>query len=229
MSRSKLSVPQKLRSFQICHPKDFSFILACPIANKDAQAYISCITDTTTVTLTVHSRDEASLAQSLSDNGLSVRSIGLRGRFHYPGNIKAVQQMKDLCSRDKRFQLPSAGHSALPLRSNSDAQLITRGVLHEIALDSILTEQAHWYETVKSTIAAIGGEKMSVMFVGAESILPRSLASEVNCEPSPHGPPYAKTIESPILQMEHTQICLTSRHFPQRHAQKANPEPRIQP
>lgn len=83
--------------------------------------------------------------------------------------------MKDLCNRDERFQLPDAGRLLLPLRSNADAELITQGALHHIALDSILTQQSQWYQTVETIIAAMGGQNIDIESVGPDSLMPRSL------------------------------------------------------
>ena len=85
-------------------------------------------------------------------------------------NVEAVQRIKDFCSRDKRFQLPTADSLILSLRSNGDAKLITQGALHEIALDSILTVPSHWYQTIKSTVTAMGKQNIDIKCIGAESI-----------------------------------------------------------
>ncbi|KAL8720221.1 MAG: hypothetical protein Q9225_002883 [Loekoesia sp. 1 TL-2023] len=150
---------------------------------KDVQAYISCITDRTAVTVTMPSREETSFLIRLTEVSLLAQSIGLRGRYHHGGNSKAVHQIKDLCSGDERFKFPHADRLILPLRSNTDAGLITNGALHDLALDSILTEQSQWFETVKATVAASGGKNVDVISVGTESFLPRSVTSELHLRP----------------------------------------------
>ncbi|KAL8932160.1 MAG: hypothetical protein Q9211_006490, partial [Gyalolechia sp. 1 TL-2023] len=146
-------------------------------------AYISCATDRSSATVTIPSREERSFTQQLVESGMLVQSIGLRGRYHHPDNIGAVRQLKDLCTADKRFQLPTADRLVLPLRSNFDAGLITKGALHDIALDSILVKQSHWFQTVKTAVADLEGKKIKVINVGIGSVSPRSLRPELSTGP----------------------------------------------
>ncbi|KAL9024283.1 MAG: hypothetical protein Q9196_006628, partial [Gyalolechia fulgens] len=134
-------------------------------------------------TVTIPSREERSFTQQLVESGMLVQSIGLRGRYHHPDNIGAVRQLKDLCTADKRFQLPTADRLVLPLRSNFDAGLITKGALHDIALDSILVKQSHWFQTVKTAVADLEGKKIKVINVGIGSVSPRSLRPELSTGP----------------------------------------------
>lgn len=144
---------------------------------------MSCHTDKNAVTVTVCTRDADSFTQRLSKNGLSAKSIGLRGRYHHSTHTNAAQQMKEFCKRDKRFQLPSTDCLVSPLRSNSDAEPITTGALHDIALDSILTVQSRWYWTVEASIAAVDGQNVGVKVVGANSIIPRTLTAKLSHPP----------------------------------------------
>ncbi|KAL8724680.1 MAG: hypothetical protein Q9166_007814 [cf. Caloplaca sp. 2 TL-2023] len=127
------------------------------------QAYGSCITDRSSITVTIPSRGGTSFVLRLVEAGLSVQSIGLRGRYHHQDNFKAVQQMKEVYGSDRRLQLPTADRLVLPLRSNTDAGVITEGALHEIALNSILIEQSLWFQTVEATVAALGRKNVDVL------------------------------------------------------------------
>ena len=71
---------------------------------------------------------------------------------------------------------------ALPMRSDSTSEIITQGPLHEIALDSILARQSHWYRTVRATVASTGTRKVKIMTVGAGSFVPRSISTELNSQ-----------------------------------------------
>lgn len=88
--------------------------------------------------------------------------------------------MRELCKRDEQFRLPTADRLVLPLRSNSGAQPITTGALHEIALDSILHTKSQWYQTVEASVAALEGQVMDIQVIGAESVMPRTLTSKLN-------------------------------------------------
>ena len=128
--------------------------------------------------MTVPSRDASSFAVRVTEGGLAVQSIGLHGRFHCSVHVEAVQHLKDLFKQDSRFQLPTAGSVISSLRSNSDAKLITKGALHNIALDSILIEQSQWFRTVQATVAAMKGKKINIIPIGTQGFVPRSVTTE---------------------------------------------------
>lgn len=110
--------------------------------------------------------------------------------------------MKDLCNRDKSFRLLTADRLILPLRSNVDAEVLTQGALHEIALDSILTAPSRWYQTIKATATAMGEQNINVKCIGADSILPRSLAFAVTHQPRSPGHSNEKQSLSPGLSTD---------------------------
>ncbi|KAL8651541.1 MAG: hypothetical protein Q9210_003192, partial [Variospora velana] len=139
------------------------------------QAYISCVTDEDSVTVTLPSQKKASFAKRLTEAGILTHSIGLRGRYHHQDHTLTARQLKKLCRHDSRFKFPAADRLVLPLRSNSDSRLIAGGVLHDIALHSILTEQSEWFHTVKAAVGALGGDRIQIKSVGAGSFSPRSL------------------------------------------------------
>ncbi|KAL9020402.1 MAG: hypothetical protein Q9185_002376 [Variospora sp. 1 TL-2023] len=142
------------------------------------QAYISCVTDEDSVTVTLPSQKEASFAKRLAEAGILTHSIGLRGRYHHQDHTLAARQLGELCRYDSRFKFPAADRLVLPLRSNSDSRLIADGVLpriESVALQSILTEQSEWYDTVKAAVGALGGDNIHIRSVGGGSFSPRSL------------------------------------------------------
>ncbi|KAL8636935.1 MAG: hypothetical protein Q9228_005733 [Teloschistes exilis] len=167
-----------------------------------SSAYISCFTDTNTVTVVVSSQEEAAFTQSLFKHGLSVRLIGTQGRYHDHKNSKAVQGIKDLCRRDTRLQFPRADHLALPLRSNIDASLIKQGYLHDIALESILAQPSQWYQTLKTTIQDMGNQRIEINAMGAEPFVPRSLTSNLNYRTTPTQTSSSKLPDSPQSWIE---------------------------
>lgn len=132
--------------------------------------------------MTVPLRDASSFALQLSKGGPSWHSIGLHGRFHHPIHSAAIPSLKDLCKRDKRFQFLSAERKAFSLRSQSTSDLIIQDPLHDIALDSILAEQSHWFRTVRAAVASIGSKKVEIITVGAGSFVPRSITTELKSQ-----------------------------------------------
>ena len=64
------------------------------------------------------------------------------------------------------------------MRSTADAEIIATGALHDIAVNLILCKQAHWFDTVKTTLAEMQGRKnVKMLLFGKESFVPRSLSS----------------------------------------------------
>ncbi|KAJ5497536.1 hypothetical protein N7463_009523 [Penicillium fimorum] len=140
-------------------------------------AYISCITDDRTLTVTLSNRHLEHLTDGLGKNRISTTVLGLDGSYHHPKHDHAAQQLKEICSQNPDLQLPTANELRLPLRSTSDTEPITMGLLHDVAIDLILCKRAHWYQTVKRTIDD-NDNRHNPRFVaiGSESCIPRSLA-----------------------------------------------------
>lgn len=135
------------------------------------------MTDKNRVTVTIFDREGRSVVRQLSTLGLSVQPISLHGRYHHrPAHENAFRSLKELCWQDTRFQLPNAAELVLPLRSNIDGELISTGRLHEIALESILMHKCEWFQTVQAAVTDAGVEKSSVIPVGPEASIPRSIA-----------------------------------------------------
>ncbi|KAL8883015.1 MAG: hypothetical protein Q9198_000074 [Flavoplaca austrocitrina] len=169
------------------------------------KAYISCVTDENSATVTIPLHDEGSFAGRLTEMTLLGQPIGLRGRYHHPDNIQNAQQLKDLCRHDKRFQLPSADRVVLSLRSNSNTKVITDGALHDVAIDSILAQQSKWFQTVRATVAALGTENIIITSVGTGSFIPYSITTASLTRSTPatqrgRATEGQKTIDGPALE-----------------------------
>ncbi|KAI0884111.1 uncharacterized protein GGS22DRAFT_189241 [Annulohypoxylon maeteangense] len=144
------------------------------------EAYVSCITDVDRVTITISESHFIGFSRQLADGGLSAQPIGLCGRYHTtkPDRGELVQQAKTLCQQNQQFQFPAAEQLISPLRSTSDTEVITSGVLHEIALNCILVDVCKWYDTVQAALDAWDGQSVNVIPIGNSSgAIPRSLKS----------------------------------------------------
>src|SRR2546421_451848 len=110
-----------------------------------------------------------SLMRQLSTHGLTAKIIGLEGRFHSSVHRDAVESINKLCESNNDLQFPTAKNLLVPLRSNSDAQVITGSSLslHQIALKSIMMQQCNWHLTIAAaTSQGAGKENLSVLTVG---------------------------------------------------------------
>ena len=145
------------------------------ILDQFPEAYISCVTDDRTLTITLPHRHLPGLKERFNKDAVATTVIGLNGCFHHPKHTNAAQQLKEICARTPDLQLPSANQLRLSLRSTADAELLTTGALHDIAIDLILCKRAHWFQTVKRTIDEIPNT-VKFVSVGHDSCVPRSLS-----------------------------------------------------
>jgi hypothetical protein len=102
-------------------------------------------------------------------------NIGLDGWYHHPKNAEAAESLKKLCTGNKELELPDARKLLMPLRSTADADIITTGALHEVAIDLILCKRAHWLQTVQQTVAHFSS-KVKLIQMGTQPCVPRSLS-----------------------------------------------------
>lgn len=141
-----------------------------------AGAYVSCVTDDRTLTVTIPQCHLEALTQRLEREAIPVVAVGLNGSYHHPKHAEAAQQLKDLCAQTPDLQLPSAEQLRLPLRCTADTELVKSGLLYEIAIDSILCKRANWYQTVKRTLEDLPSDA-KLISVGPGSHIPSSLSN----------------------------------------------------
>lgn len=143
------------------------------------QAYISCVTDTTCVTVTAEASDENQLTEKLRETGLRAKIIGINGRFHSARDYStAAQKLKEFAKTTAGFQYPNASELLVPVRRNDTGELITGGAsVTETAVESILLHTADWHTTVKKTFDAFHtGHPRVTTFAFEDNILPLSLS-----------------------------------------------------
>lgn len=107
---------------------------------------------------------------------ITTTAIGLQGSYHHQKHSEVSKALISLYKQHENLQLPEATELRLPLRSTSDADLITTGVLHDVATRLILGQRANWFETVKNTMANLSPDQTAIASFGSETCLPRSLA-----------------------------------------------------
>ncbi len=153
------------------HPPPPGETILTPIIS---QAYVSCITDEKTVTITLPNCDEDRFRARLATAKITTGHNGLNGCFHHARHSNAAELLKELYASAPHLQLPSAERLNLPLRSTADASLVAAGALHDVAIDAILSKRAHWYQTVRATMDDLpsGRAVEFVAFGKKESLVP---------------------------------------------------------
>jgi hypothetical protein len=122
----------------------------------------------------------------LADLNLPAIRLSPRGRWHHQDNLRGLRAILALCERDERFRLPNADALKSPLLSNAGGKPITRGALHGIALQSILTEQSRWDLMFDASSMKVQNLNFRYITIGERVIVPRIVH-----EPSDMGSPEA--------------------------------------
>ena len=120
--------------------------------------------------------------RKLTEQELAVKAISLEGRFHSSALEASANSISELCARYEQLQFPNADKLRAPLRSNSDAQVISEGSLHDVALQSIMTKVANWHLTISSASYQSGPTErpsLSVVSIGPVDSFPQSIAREL--------------------------------------------------
>ena len=152
---------------------------------------------------------------------MTIKRVGLEGRFHSPALNNFLFKLLDFCQSNDDLHLPLADELLVPVRSNTDAQIIKKGLLHEAALKSILTEIADWHLTLRSTCYQSGlvdRQGASAVSIGLVDSIPHALAVELGLK-------VIRIRDSPLLMNDHTrpepfqlkppQNNMTSDSYPQ--------------
>ncbi|KAI9370219.1 hypothetical protein BJX61DRAFT_549115 [Aspergillus egyptiacus] len=146
------------------------------IVTEKPSGYIACVTDQTRVTITLRDQDLVNTLEQLSNAGIACQEIALKGCFHNRDiHSSALRRLQQLCQRDERFQLPNADELVFPLRSNINGDLVAEGSLHDEALQSILLHPCQWYKTVQAAVVASAVDPESIISIGPEMAIPRSV------------------------------------------------------
>lgn len=144
-----------------------------------SQAYISVILDSTDLTITTPKRSMAALVQNLSSQGMTAKSTGLEGRYHSHVHQEALAKIFEFCDSRHDIQFPPAERLIVPLRSNTTAQNLTEGSLHEHATRCIMTELANWHLTISAAVSQLINIKTPVAAAfGLIDFIPSSVIRE---------------------------------------------------
>ncbi|KAI1206386.1 ketoacyl-synt-domain-containing protein [Annulohypoxylon truncatum] len=150
------------------------------------EAYISCITDDRSLTVTLPKSNQEAFCARLREAKIATTPVGLNGCYHHSKHTEAADKLVKLCTTNDQLRLPNAESLRLPLRSTADGSIIKTGALHEIAIQLILCKRAHWFQTVKSTLGDLTPEKVTFVPLGTKSCIPRSLStSKYNNDENP--------------------------------------------
>lgn len=104
----------------------------------------------------------------------------LGGRFHSHVHDHAVELISRLAEFNPDLNFPAIDRLLVPLRCNSDGQVISKGSLLEIALNSIMTQTSNWHLTITAATSQLNGlEAPGVIVAGLADSIPSSITREL--------------------------------------------------
>ncbi|KAI3328358.1 hypothetical protein F4824DRAFT_493237 [Ustulina deusta] len=178
------------------HEKSASLSIRCkvPVDTANSQvkellaefptAYIACITDETSLTVTLPRREISAFSDHAKSMGILTYDIQMSGAFHHARHAETAHQIGNyLASRPGLHFICNADELQLPLRSNENGQEISTTSLTDVAVESILCKTANWFEVVKSTIKALPAQDYKFTTVGKGSFVPSSLLQQKHALP----------------------------------------------
>ncbi|KAI0389474.1 hypothetical protein F5Y17DRAFT_472905 [Xylariaceae sp. FL0594] len=138
-------------------------------------AYVSCITDILSLTVTVASADSVLLTTKLTESCIGATTLNVHGSYHTYKHTETANTLKKLSASSHELQFSTASSSTLrlPLRSTAAGELVTSASLGDVAIDSILCHQAQWYQTVMNSTQGL--TDVEFLPIGSDSCVPHSL------------------------------------------------------
>lgn len=110
---------------------------------------------------------------------MTVKSTGLEGRYHSSIHRGALTKIFEFCDSRHDIEFPPAERLIVPLRSNTTAQVLTEGSLHEHATRCILIEMANWHLTMSAAVSQlIRIERPVAVAFGLMDFIPSSVIRE---------------------------------------------------
>ena len=103
------------------------------------------------------------LTSDLSGHNISSAPVHIEGRFHSSALVSSLSKINELCTNDRDLQFPPGERALAPIRSNVNGEIVTKGSLHSIALQSILTEVSNWHATLSAAVSEVPDSSVAVL------------------------------------------------------------------
>ena len=154
--------------------------LVDPISDE-FKAYISVVAGETYRTITTSKAAAPILIQKLSSSVFLVKVIQTEGRFHTPRHEGALANILGLCNSFPGLKFPPVDEKSAPTLIPLSSDLFAINELHELALRSMLIDQADWQLTIARANARLGHKQTSdVLAIGKKNFLTRIMLRDVN-------------------------------------------------
>ncbi|KAK0726776.1 hypothetical protein B0T26DRAFT_763988 [Lasiosphaeria miniovina] len=153
-------------------------------------AYVSAVSDVSTVTVTLPRESQDKLVEKLAGLGVTTRPIPLGGRFHTTAHEQSLAKAVSLGNSNPRFRFAAATNSpALRLVKTGTGSVIDINdatQLHQVVARSMLVDRSEWSTSIRAAVQACTTSSSAVV-LGLADCVPRSLAAEHSLTVNHHG------------------------------------------
>ncbi|KAJ0416962.1 hypothetical protein BJY00DRAFT_316374 [Aspergillus carlsbadensis] len=145
------------------------------ILDRYPGSYTTVRYDENRATVMAPRKNVVDLQQSLQSAGFTATSVDFNGRYHWTGHDKTLPALFALCKAEQSLQLPDVSELTRPLRTNTTAEPVRSGPLHEIVLRAVLAEPCEWHKTFSAVYEQhLTGPSSLVVEFGPERCIPPS-------------------------------------------------------
>ncbi|KAL4869560.1 hypothetical protein BDV12DRAFT_196187 [Aspergillus spectabilis] len=120
------------------------------LLEKYPGSYIIVRYDENRATISTPRRSMPGLQQTLQSAGFSATPVDFNGRYHWTGHERNLVPLFAFCDACPGLQLPDASELLLSPRSNTTAEPVNSGPLHQLVLRTVLSQSCHWHQTISA-------------------------------------------------------------------------------
>ncbi|KZL87534.1 polyketide synthase [Colletotrichum incanum] len=160
------------------HTQAVSQKKAAEILQKFPKAYISAVTDETSMTITTFRHDLPGLKEALRGAGFLVQGVPVDGRFHTAAYVSETDRLVDFFAQASDLRFPESDQLRVPIRSATDGKVINQGNLVRHTLENTLLKRVEWYNTLKLATASLPPGQKCIALAGISTHFPPSLSAK---------------------------------------------------
>ncbi|KAI1170697.1 putative polyketide synthase [Nemania sp. FL0916] len=152
------------------------------IIQEYPETYQSVEYDENLATVTTTVKNIKALDQRLKSAGFNSSELELYGCFHAECHQALMAPILEFCNANPEFQFPDASKTLGPTRSNTTAEIVTQGSLHDHALESILTKKSLWHKTLSAARQSLVEKDSQLISFGFGRCVPPTLMRAIGSQ-----------------------------------------------
>ncbi|KAK4611258.1 Non-reducing polyketide synthase pkbA [Fulvia fulva] len=147
-------------------------------------AYISVVSDVSSVTVTANTSDMAAITTTLAGCGMSVKMLALTGSYHSSRNEHIAAQVRSSMGLDGNcYSLPGL---LAPVRSNSTGDVLPESNAIGCIIEDILCKRSDWYNNMSRAVEPISSwpeARTTIVAFGTVEYMPSFIKSSFMVAP----------------------------------------------